>query len=82
MPSGIEINKELARRYERWLTVQHYSASTRYVYARIVRRFSEFMGRTIVTRANQPPAKSIECRPVIRFRQDQPAAGIIAKMLM
>jgi site-specific recombinase XerD len=50
MPSGIEINKELARRYDRWLTVQHYAASTRYVYSRIIRRFSEFMGRTIVTK--------------------------------
>lgn len=31
---------------------------------------------------NKPPAKSIECRPVIRIRQDQPAAGTIAKMLL
>jgi len=31
---------------------------------------------------DKPPAKSIECRPVIRIRQNQPAAGIVAKMLL
>lgn len=51
MSSGIEINRELARRYTRWLTVQHYATSTKYVYSRIIRRFLEFMGRTIVTKA-------------------------------
>ena len=51
MFSGLELNKELARRYERWLIAQHYSESTRVVYTRSVRHFSEFMGRTAVTRA-------------------------------
>ncbi len=51
MLSGIEINKELARRYERWLIVQHYAESTSVMYKRAVRHFLEFMGRTLVTRA-------------------------------
>jgi site-specific recombinase XerD len=52
MLSSIELNRELARRYERWLTVQRYSSETRRVYVRTVKDFSQYMNRRAVTNAN------------------------------
>lgn len=52
MLSSIELNKELVRRYERWLTVQRYSFETRRVYVRTVKDFSQYMNRRTLTSAN------------------------------
>jgi integrase/recombinase XerC len=51
MHSATEFNRELAGRYERWLTVQHYSPETIRVYVRTVKDFSRFMNRKAVTQA-------------------------------
>jgi hypothetical protein len=51
MLSSIELDRELVRRYERWLTVQRYSSETRRVYVRTVNDFSQYMNRRSVTSA-------------------------------
>jgi integrase/recombinase XerC len=51
MLSATQFNQDLVERYERWLTVQHYSPETRRVYVRTVKDFSRFMSLKAVTRA-------------------------------
>jgi hypothetical protein len=65
MLSGIEINKELARRFERWLIVQQYAEATQAFYNRAVRHFTKFMGRTMVTKATAEAEFESDCSAAV-----------------
>jgi integrase/recombinase XerD len=49
MRSYAKLNREIAKRYEQWLIIQHYSTGTKYVYKQSMRLFIDFMdGKSIV----------------------------------
>jgi integrase/recombinase XerC len=58
MQSCAKLNQRLAKRYERWMVIQHYSSNTMYKRARTIRLFSEFLRGALLTRATHLNVRS------------------------
>jgi site-specific recombinase XerD len=58
MQSCTKLNQRLAKRYERWMVIQHYSSNTKHKRARTIRLFSEFLHGALLTRATHLSVRS------------------------